>query len=606
MGDDGTGVSGGSHFKTSAENLRNALRSYRLLPGAHRGSARTESAWDRGGTVGIASAEASSGRNRIGGWRVRHREVESAEIWFEIHCACRGTIGAVAIVLTVLASTSLAQVAVVKQNANLRPGPSSSQPSIRRLQPPEELRLLSLARSNGYYNVQTTANEVGWVWSAYVDVDDGHPGAIVERTTNLRPGPSASGAPIRLLTAAEELALVEPNPTNRYYHVRTTSNEEGWAYGPNLSIVSVAPAPASPAVQPPFPDAHDSPSPGWNGLVFKLSQDFPSNPPSPGAQPWKQFDFKTQADQYLRAVLSYAMDGNVAVEWQGDKNAVRKWYHAPWLHATQNGREFVRGLTRERASRPGELHPQQTATVANYAVGLYNDVAGYTIGRVWRDHENPDAGASRFAEGAVSIKLLFTMASTAQVPYLVNSLEWDGHVAAAGSTVRSIQKVRLLQVDVGIRDSRANAATGWVFGTFAYDGTAPGATIWERLRPVGLMWGNDPALTPLAAQGGGKPAESVILNPTIGGVGLRLGWLGRLNGPVDNPISACLSCHGTAQHLPAAMVPAASATDAQKMRWFRNVPAGQPFDSGQVSLDYSLQLAVGLRNFFDSRQAPDR
>jgi hypothetical protein len=30
-------------------------------------------------------------------------------------------------------------------------------------------------------------------------------------------------------------------------------------------------------------------------------------------------------------------------------------------------------------------------------------------------------------------------------------------------------------------------------------------------------------------------------------VSQHLGWLGRLNGPVDNPQSACLSCHGTAQ-----------------------------------------------------------
>ncbi|MGH9891677.1 MAG: hypothetical protein ACREA0_06790 [bacterium] len=47
----------------------------------------------------------------------------------------------------------------MKRNANLRPDPSSSQPSIRLLLPPEELRILSLSRVNGYCNVQTSANE---------------------------------------------------------------------------------------------------------------------------------------------------------------------------------------------------------------------------------------------------------------------------------------------------------------------------------------------------------------------------------------------------------------------------------------------------------------
>src|SRR5438094_604718 len=43
--------------------------------------------------------------------------------------------------------------AVVKQSVNLRPTPSSSQPAIRLLLPLEELRVLSLTKTNGYYNV---------------------------------------------------------------------------------------------------------------------------------------------------------------------------------------------------------------------------------------------------------------------------------------------------------------------------------------------------------------------------------------------------------------------------------------------------------------------
>ena len=50
----------------------------------------------------------------------------------------------------------------------------------------------------------------------------------------------------------------------------------------------------------------------------------------------------------------------------------------------------------------------------------------------------------------------------------------------------------------------------------------------------------------------------------------------RANGPVDNAVSSCLSCHGTAQ-IPArvTIIPGADATDAQRLEWFRDLPVGQ-------------------------------
>jgi hypothetical protein len=196
------------------------------------------------------------------------------------------------------------------------------------------------------------------------------------------------------------------------------------------------------------------------------------------------------------------------------------------------------------------------------------------------------------------------LATVAEVPYLHDAFEWDAHVAAIGTT-RTVQKVRLLQIDVAVRDFRANGTTGWVFGTFGYDGDAPGATPWDRMVPVGLMWGNDPSLNPAAFAGGQRPTESRILNPVIG-TNQHLGWLGRLNGPVDNPRSACLSCHSTAQSPAIAPLPSASATDATKMRWFRNLPAGTPFETGGASLDYSLQLSLGVDRFLQDREPPNR
>lgn len=353
--------------------------------------------------------------------------------------------------------------------------------------------------------------------------------------------------------------------------------------------------------EPAFPSFRGQPLAGWTGPVFELSQDYPSSLPAAGSQPWKQHDFETQSAAYLQSVLGYVLEGNVEVDWRVQQNPVRAWYHAPWMHAGENGREFVRGLTRERTSHPRVLHPRQATDVANFAVSVYNARGGYVIGRVWRDPENPDPSLARFPEGTVAAKLLFTTATSAQVPYLRKAFRWRAHVNRENGAARPIQYVRLLQIDVAVRDSRANATTGWVFGTFVYDGYASGASPWERMVPVGLMWGNDPELTPERYEDGERPRQSVVLNPTVG-VPLRLGWLGRLNGPVDNPRSACLSCHATAQlETRSPMVPPTRLSDAEKLRWFRNVKAAQAFDAGEQSLDYSLQLQEGIRRFRDSR-----
>ena len=489
--------------------------------------------------------------------------------------------------------------AVVKRNVNLRIDPSSANPPLRLLRPEEELQLLSPDRVNRYYNVITDADEEGWVWSANIEVDEVQYVAAVERNVNLREDPSTSQPPLRLLTPPDTLELLSLVPQARYYNVRTADALEGWVWGNNINIVEgeieVDPVP----VTQKYPDAHDDPISGWTGPVFKLSQDYPTSLPNVGDEPWKQFDFKNpaEADDYLQAVLEYAMEGNVEVDWVGQDNAVRKWYHTPWLHAGNNGREFVHGMTRERSSRPRELHPNQSETFPNWAVGLYNPRGGFTIGQVWEDPENPDPTAALFPEGAVAIKLLFTTASLDQVPYLENSLAWEGHISRTGSSsTRTIQTVRLLQVDVAIRDNRANNTTGWVFGTFQYDNNATGTTPYERLVPIGLMWGNDPQLTPSQHDSGSQVTESIITNK-FPYRDRDLGWLGRLNGPVDNPRSSCLSCHATAQHEPTQMLPRSSASDETKMRWFRNLPAGEPFDAGQISLDYSLQLKEGIEKF---------
>lgn len=113
------------------------------------------------------------------------------------------------------------------------------------------------------------------------------------------------------------------------------------------------------------------------------------------------------------------------------------------------------------------------------------------------------------------------------------------------------------------------------------------------------MWGNDPTLNQAAFDAGARVKESWI-NPDLR-TPQHLGYLGRLNGPVDNPRSSCLSCHMTAE-IPARtnILPPAPrpppAPPVDPMPWFRNMPAGNSLDQRSIGTDYNLQISKGIQN----------
>ncbi|GJM22638.1 MAG: hypothetical protein DHS20C15_25530 [Planctomycetota bacterium] len=137
-----------------------------------------------------------------------------------------------------------------------------------------------------------------------------------------------------------------------------------------------------------FRNAVNTPPPGWSGHVFELSHAYPTQKPAApaGGYPWKVHDFKTDPDGYMQAVLNYARADLEALDWDPTKMTTPTWFHTPWMASgppSGSGREFIRGLTKERPSRPGELSPIQTnAYIPNYAVGFYNDMGGWTFGQV--------------------------------------------------------------------------------------------------------------------------------------------------------------------------------------------------------------------------------
>ena len=388
--------------------------------------------------------------------------------------------------------------------------------------------------------------------------------------------------------------------------------------------------------------------------TFSLSQNYPDTFPTE-VNAWTSINFRTNPEQYADSILAYCLEGNVAADFEGQNNTVRKWYHTPWLHYGEFGREYHHGLTRERNSRPGELHPNQTGTEFTWAVGMYNAKGGYTIGKVWDDCEEglPNPKASSFPENTVTFKILFTSATNSEVPYMQNSFAWTVNTGPinssnlspgdAGWVPRTNRTMRLLQVDIAVKDVRS--PIGWVFGTYVYDGFKTGSTPWERLKFVGLSWGNDPGVQARKNDTGAflnTALNETYIDSTIIGDPTtpvneakmyHLGLGGRLNGPVDNPISSCTSCHGKASVLKnlfpdpidrIGMMPRPAEfgktppqiTNLDFNDYFgTNIPSGTDdieyncFISGFtpcnpsiidtfVNTDYSLQTAIGIRNFY--------
>ncbi len=383
--------------------------------------------------------------------------------------------------------------------------------------------------------------------------------------------------------------------------------------------------------QLPFPDFGFMAAPGtYSGPVFKLSQNYPKSLPPKSAvpaffsklpkTPFSASDFGPWHD-YMIAVRDYCFEGNTAVDFRVENNKVRAWYHIPWQHYGPAGREGIHGITKEASVQPKQLAPTQGTPndydfYQTYAVGFFNDFAGYTIGQVWADHMKPDpsktnrADGGGFHNGTVIFKLLFVDVPPAQVPSLVNPMQWQGYIQKGyNNAARSIRTVSLIQMDIAIRDDRA--PTGWLFGTFQYNGAVSSGPAWTNLVPLGIMWGNDPTITddaytnkqPTVTKINPNLKESAI-NPNANELPpTHLGWNGRLNGPVDNPVSSCMSCHMTAE-IPtlSPLNPSFQANPPPVgspawMRWFANIACGEPFDKAAKSTDYGLQLSMGIENF---------
>lgn len=382
-------------------------------------------------------------------------------------------------------------------------------------------------------------------------------------------------------------------------------------------------------------DAGFAPSEEWcknnpDTKVFQLSQNYRQAKKENNEElPWKKFaakteDFKANWKAYLFAALRYSYEGNIEKDWIVEENAQRKWFHAPWMHTTPYGREFLRGLTKERYSCLSELtlgklcDANEPRDIQNWAVSVYNEPGGYYIGRVWQEMYKTDSkpnpknfGEEGFPAGTVAIKLLFTKGD---LDYLKKSVVWKADINRVKTNAnKPPEDVRLLQIDIAVKDNVS--PTGWVFGTFIHHDDAPemeyspdlaaDKKVWLKMVPVGLMFGNDVGEFPELRE----PFET-YLNDAIP-VPQHYGCRKRLNGPVDNSLSSCISCHAVAEvaqdFTKISFDKKTNCENEEDIKtWFKNInPASKNAEERTFSkslpnkkiysLDYSLQLSEGIK-----------
>lgn len=333
---------------------------------------------------------------------------------------------------------------------------------------------------------------------------------------------------------------------------------------------------------------------------FKLRADYDEIQPNAEARPWKGMDISNEqnAQKFAQLVLDYfydslAQDANNAennFNAQGIPATKVQWCHLPWLNVGDSGREMIHGLTKERDLEKSEIYPEVNSTKdkegSDWGIGFYNDIACTVANRVYGSSKNalasPDFTKSNFPDGSVSVKVLFT---TANLDALKDSYSLVANVSLPKSTSKRLRKVKMIQIDVAVKDSTLKGvnrdADGWMMTSFYYDAayTAP-----SRHKFTGVLSGLS-KMRPIGIQTGFEPANSIIFkgsktnsenNQYYGNKPMLM------NGPADNPKASCLSCHG-------------AAGTAVKM-----VPGIKDFAHynkvKRSGLDFSQQLALGKRN----------
>jgi len=402
----------------------------------------------------------------------------------------------------------------------------------------------------------------------------------------------------------------------------------------------------------------------WQGTYRSLNYDYPET----AENKWFAVAPRTpltidNAGEYVAALKSFvepSMRGMIDETDSWDP-AANGWYGMIWqsdgtkgpngVTDPESGQESILGafsgqvITKETFVDPENSYPPLTVDMQNHTVIYYDPLSATMLNKLWANPFNPDRKAVSFPEGGMVVKAAAVTPTPEQWPVLEGAAIWNVYrptvEALEGPDYNpytnakpEVVPLRVLQFDIIVKDSVASPQTGWVFVTYVYKLDAPGQTTWDRLVPLGAMWGNDPAFAREANgmdPNGGPLQETWINDEAPAFAKSSLGWGGRLSGPIDVaerhdvlltdgtrvPVlhaSSCLSCHGTAQFpFVANLYPSPNRTFPREgtlfpmyppgsemwSRWFQNKPGSLPQNDnkGSVALDYDMLIMFALSAF---------
>ncbi|MCW3108490.1 MAG: hypothetical protein JWQ09_2996 [Segetibacter sp.] len=380
----------------------------------------------------------------------------------------------------------------------------------------------------------------------------------------------------------------------------------------------------------------------YNGPLFTLSHDYPTTVRSVVKPSWQQAlngrpISKSNVFAYMDSLKSYVAPHVLPFftnnkEWTSAKYG---WFNEPWMGLQ---REAILGSYLGNGN-PANIFKSLKADEAGYALVLYDSTAAYTVGQIWGktgQKVNLLNNAAQFAEGSIIVKFAFSNINYPAWPVMEGAQTFSIYdTIATGENPTpgyQVRKVSFFQMDIIVKDSKTAPKTGWVYSTFVYDKEVKGS-LWDKLVPLGAMWGNDPTVNSPVTPPYPKLYETGI-NPMAPEYSREtLGWGGRLSGPNDGAVaqravdintgrvynnlalSSCMSCHLPAQDtfksflLPA---PFPKKTDtafyvytpgsANWNLWFRDNDGNTPFDSGQVAMDYDMVMAFKSVSAYEAAQ----
>ncbi len=445
---------------------------------------------------------------------------------------------------------------------------------------------------------------------------------------------------------------------------RTSDGTEAAATpGPGTTTgaaAAVAPV-AAPAVDPwavPAPP----PKSVYDGPLFAMSHAYPNPPaPPPADPPWRAAIGNGRITTANAGAYTQALKDSIAADmqvllfdypsWDAGKAG---WYNVPWL---TDVREPIHGTYTGSTFPPGMFPASKlTQTMTTHVLVYYDEVAAGALQDIWgatgmTPVPGIQGGGAQYAESSIIVKPAFTTASGAVWPPIEGATAWPIYAAPEGGGQPVLSDVYLFQFDIIVKDSASSPETQWVFTTLVYDKDAPGATMWEKMVPLGAMWGEDP--TVISPQGcettkeGCPTLSETWINPAAPAYAKEtLGWGGRLSGPNDAAVditaaiqgadgtitpyegryamSSCMSCHNSAEYeLGSFLIPSPSTCaddgcipvtatckdgtctadpdgertvyyasgSADFARWFVNRPGNVPMDAGTIALDYGMNNA---------------